>query len=442
MNDSEKYIRSAASSVPSVTSVRTNLPPQYADRRHQYMAAPLRIFEERRAYLATDYVSARVQGIDPSDFFAWTETEIRLSDVSTQSVTAFDSKLYDNFKEVLFKDRRIEYIPAGAYIETMGSTWLVTNPKNMSRAETAAIIARCRAHYSYYDAYGNIRSEPLVVDRVELLSNRTEKPENVVLPEGYFNVKCQKNAVTERLGENQRIILGKYAYYITGFVDFIEEFTYDSDSAHVLNFTIRREEPQEYDDMANKIAGGLLESWGASLFCPAAIGEGSSAPAVPSLLHNGAAVEASDEVPLTWTFSSSDENVASVDENGTVTGAGAGEAVITAALTQNPDMTASASVTVTAEAERHIAFTSPVPGSIPQYASATLTAAVFSGGVETEDAPAWSFSGGTDAAETDVSENGKSCVIRCLAASEEPLAVSVSFGDLPPAVAEIEMEGY
>lgn len=442
MNDSEKYIRAAVSSLPSAYAAQTNVPPQYADRRHQYMAAPLRMFEERRAYLATDYVAARVQGLVPGDFFAWTETEIRLSDVSTQSVTAFDAKLYDNFKKILFKDRRIAYIPAGAYVETMGSTWIVTNPKNMSSASETAVIARCRAHWSYYDDYGNVRSEPLVIDRVELLSNLPAKPENVVLPEGYFNVKCQKNAATERLGENQRIILGKYAYFITGFVDFFEEFTFDSDSAHILNFTIRREEPQEYDDMVNKIAGGLAQTWSAALSCPASVGTGVTSKASASLIHNGEAVEPRADLPLTWRFASSDEAVAFVTEDGEITGVSAGEAEITAVLSENGNMTASAVVTVTEGEDAHLSFTSPVPASVTQYETVTLTAAVIENGEETEDVPVWTFSGAPGAAHTEVSADGKRCALSCLGASDVPLTVVVSFGDLEPLSAEIEMEGY
>ena len=147
------------------------------------------MFDAQRDYLSTDYVKARVQGLDPSDFYKWTETYIRLSDVSTQSVTAFDSKQYDDFKEILFADRKIDYIPVGAYVETMGSVWLVVNPGNMSSATTNTVIARCRTHYSFYDEYGNILHEPLVVDRRSMLSNRLESPQNIELPEGYFNVK-------------------------------------------------------------------------------------------------------------------------------------------------------------------------------------------------------------------------------------------------------------
>ena len=150
MNESQKYIKSV--SHPGVTQVRNNAPAQYADRRRQYLADRRTLYDEQRDYLATDYVKARVQGLNPDDFFEWRETEIRLSDVSTQSVTAFDSKQYDDFKEILFRSRAIDYIPVGAYVKTMGSIWMVVNPGNMSSPTTNAVIARCRAHWTFYDS--------------------------------------------------------------------------------------------------------------------------------------------------------------------------------------------------------------------------------------------------------------------------------------------------
>ena len=103
MNQSQKFIKSAGASRPSVMAVRSNVPAQYGDRQYQVFSDRRAAFDEERDWLATDFVKARVQGLDPNEFFAWTETEIRLSDVSTQSVTAFDSKLYDNFNVYFFK---------------------------------------------------------------------------------------------------------------------------------------------------------------------------------------------------------------------------------------------------------------------------------------------------------------------------------------------------
>ena len=439
MNQSEKYVKSV--SHPGIAAVKTNVPVQYKDRQTQYLADRRTLYDEARDYLATDYVKARVQGLIPGDFYAWTETEIRLSDVSTQSVTAFDSKEYDNFKEILFRSRAIDYIPVGAYIETMGSIWMVVNPGNISSPTTNAVIARCRAHWTFYDEYGNIQWEPLVIDRRTMLSNRNESPENLVLMEGYFNVKCQKNANTVRLRDNQRLILGSYAYHITGFTDFFEEFTGDDDSAHVINLTVRREEPEEHDDLTNHIADGLLYTWSADISGQESVPVGGVGGARAHMLVNGSVVTPKEDKPQTWVFTVSDENILSIEPDGHYTGVSEGEATITATLTENTNLTASMKVTVAAASE-DVRFIGTVPVEIQQYSIASVSAAHEINGENTGDALTWTFSGADPNDYTAVvEEGGRSVFITCDSPSAVPLIVTAAYGNLSKSVS-IKLMGY
>lgn len=439
MNESQKYIQSV--SHPGVTQVRNNAPSQYRDRKRQYLADRRTLYDEQRDYLATDYVKARVQGLNPDDFYAWTETEIRLSDVSTQSVTAFDSKQYDDFKEILFRSRAIDYIPVGAYIETMGSIWMVVNPGNMSSPTTNAVIARCRAHWTFYDAYGNIQWEPLVIDRRTMLSNRNESPENLVLMEGYFNIKCQKNSNTIKLRDNQRMILGSYAYHITGYTDFFEEFTGDDESAHVINLTVRREEPEEHDDLTNHIADGLLYTWSAALTGPESVPVEGQIAMTAHMLKNGENAPVSADIPQTWIYSSSDETVLTADSQGVCTGISEGTATVTATLKENPDLTASMRVTVAASSE-DVRFIGTVPPSVSQYTTVEITAAHEVNGTITDDALEWEFNGADPKNYTvTVGENGRTASITCDSPSAVPLIVTARYNDLSESVS-IKLIGY
>lgn len=440
MNPSQQYVKSVSSSHPRITAVRTNTPSQYRDRRHQYMAERRSLFDEARDHLASDFVRARVQGIG-ENFFDWVETDIRLSDVSTQSVTAFDSKQYDNFKEILFRSRAVDYIPAGAYVETMGSVWMVVNTGNMSSPTANAIIARCRAHWSFYDAYGNIRWEPLVIDRATMLSNRNEQPENLVMMEGYFNVKCQKNANTVKLRDNQRIILGSDAYHITGYTDFFEEFTGDDESAHVINFTIRREEPEEHDDLENHIADGLLFTWGTELTGAASISVGETSALSAHMTLNGVSVPSEGDSVQTWVFTSSDESVASVSAGGVVEGIAEGEAVITATLNENTALNASTTVKVEA-ASGYVRFMGVIPPRLAQWQSMTVTAGYFVGG-ENQNVPlGWTFGGaGEENYAASVSADGQSVLIECFSAAAEPLVITAAYAGTSETISII-LEGY
>ena len=442
MNVSQKYIRSSSTSLPKVTPVVTNAPSQYKDRQYQYLADRRTLFDEARDYLATDFVKARVQGLK-ENFFEWTETEIRLSDVSTQSVTAFDSKQYDDFKEILFRSRKIDYIPVGAYVETMGSIWMCVNPGNMSSPTTNAVIARCRAHWTFYDGYGNIQWEPLVIDRRTMLSNRNESPENLVLMEGYFNVKCQKNANTIKLKDNQRMILGNYAYHITGDTDFFEEFTGDDDSAHVINFTVRREEPEEHDDLINHIADGYLYEWTAELVGQPEIALNSTVGVTPHMLLNGSIVYPNTQHPQTWTYTSSNPNAITVTSEGVLEAVGEGSAVITATLDQNTGLMADLEVTVV-ESGEEIRFLTVVPPSIMQYHTEMIGVSYVLNGYGQSFPPPfeWTFSGANPEDYSFIlHENGRTCMLTCNSPSQEPLVVTVSCGNATKSVS-IELIGY
>lgn len=427
--------------------VKSNTPPQYADRQHQYTADIRSMFDAQRDYLATDYVKARVQGLNPNDFYAWTETYIRLSDVSTQSVTAFDSKQYDDFKEILFPDRSIDYIPVGAYVETMGSIWLVVNPSNMGTATANTVIARCRAHYNFYDAYGNILQEPLVVDRRAMLSNRKENPSNIELPEGYFNVKCQINENTMKITDNTRFILGRNAFHVTGLTDFFEEFTFDDESAHIMTFTIRREEPQVNDDMVKRIADGLLNTWSMSLNVSGIMRLKDDTPVQidPKLKLNGEAMKASEDTPLTWEYKVTSGTGIQISETGllSATGSGMGGA-FSVTLKENPTFTKSVIVTIVSGTYGRgtLSFENSVPATLTQYSSVTIKGVWLWNNVETDDPLTWEFTeADADAYTAVVGDDGKSATITCLSASTTPLKIIIRHGN-DWGYANIKLQGY
>ena len=129
----------------------TNRPAQYNDRRNPYFGDPTARFVQAYGKYASDYTACRVQGLDsdPNNFYEWSEQLVRLADARKKG-NAIDRPI-DNYKEVLFVNRRIEYVPEGAKMETMGSTWLVTNPANISSAVGGGIIRRCNATWNHLD---------------------------------------------------------------------------------------------------------------------------------------------------------------------------------------------------------------------------------------------------------------------------------------------------
>ena len=441
--DSNKYIKNV-SAFHYGNIHNGNTPAQYKDRHKQYMAERTAMFDANRAYLSTDYVNAEVQGLIEEDFYAWVNTNIRFSDISNSSSSG--GKKIDDCKQVLFPELGIEYFPLGAKIKTMGNTWLSINPSNISSVKTKAIVERCNTSYNSYDYYGNVVTEPIIVESASMFSNGNEYQKNIVLMNGYFNVTCQLNENTAVLKENSRIILGRKAYHITGVTDCIQEFTGDRGSCHLLNFTARVEEPTESDDITeNFIASGKEFEFDCILQGVDNIPIGKSVVFTPHFIKNGELVESTKEKPISWEWESEDDKLASVDNNGSVKALSSGIARITARMVQNPSISATIDILIGEEqiVEHKVVFTSVVPDRISQFDSTVISAAYIENGTETNNPLKWDLNG-TDRKKdysVEVLGDGRSVEVTCLSPSKKNLKITASYGEYST-TAEIELLGY
>lgn len=240
--------------------VATNAPGQYNDRQKQYFDAEARQFTQRYARYSSDFVEAQVQGMNDSDPSAWETYRVRFADVVRP--TAAIQRHFDDYKMVLFEAAKVDYIRPGTKFVTMGSTWLCTNPINISGSSGSGVVRRCNAVWNYYDEDGNLQSEPIVVENSRANASESDAQESMLITKGYFNVICQANEFTRQLNTNSRVLLGKGGYRITGFSDFEQEFTEDQSSVRLLYFSIRYEEPNDaIDDIENRVAGGKNNDW-------------------------------------------------------------------------------------------------------------------------------------------------------------------------------------
>ena len=110
MNDSQKYIKNLIFGNDG-SKVVQNTPSQYNTRQKQYLSKRTEKFANERAYLATDYCQAEVQGLT-ENFYDFTSTNIRLADILSPSASS--AKRQDDYKEILLVDNRFDYLPIGA----------------------------------------------------------------------------------------------------------------------------------------------------------------------------------------------------------------------------------------------------------------------------------------------------------------------------------------
>lgn len=442
-NNSSNYINSARRRFGVGLPIAKNTPKQYATRQKQYMASRSELFENSRAYLASDYFNAEVQGLNPEDFYSWVNTNIRLSDIA-KTATATETKKLDDYKEILLPEYHIDYFPIGAKVITAGNTWLCVNPSNISSANATAVVARCNASYNSYDDFGNVITEPIVVEKYSMLGNDNVTPSNLVLMDGYFNITCQINATTRRLHQNSRIMLGNNVYHITGITDFIQEFSGDRNSCHIMKFTVRLEEVTQNDDnVKDFIANGLQYSFEAKIDGANKLNVGQTTQLEAQFVAQNAGEDIILSEEPTWEWYSSDENIAIVDEYGSVTAKSDGNAVLRAVLAQNTAISAELELVVeNLLITPYVAFIGLIPASISQYGTIDISAAYYENGAETDNELTWKFSG-ADYRDYGyvIGESGKEISLACFGASETPLAITAEYGEYTATIS-IELEGY
>lgn len=406
-----------------------NLPGQYKDRQFPYFNDNSALFRQKKLQYASDFIAAEAQGLFPDAPTEWTPCRIRMADVVNPSSAI--QRDFDDYKMIIMESPQIEYVPHGTKFKAMGSYWLMWNPINISASDGSGVVRRCKAVWNHLDYYGNVLSEPFVVESERASANDADYNREVEgVTKGYFNVFMQYNEQTAQLGENSRMILGRGAYRITGYSDFFTEFTGDYSTVRVLRFTIRYEEPKDrIDDMVNHVAGGLEFNWRIRITGTPTVGVGASTKLTAGSVRNGSDVVSTEEYPITYLWESSDESVCSVDEGGNITGIAPGNAVITAKLAQNPEISQSVTVTVAeATGTTEVRFTSTLPEKMSAYQTLTVSAAQFRDGAETGETVEFDLSGAKKSSYTAIfGEN--SVEITCWGGSVTPLTVTASCGE-------------
>lgn len=434
----EKSIKNTLLTMNGLVSFTNNAPSQYADKQTQYFSPETKTFIQTYAKYSSDYVQCQVQGIDLSQPLGWQTRMLRMADVVRPSTAI--QRHFDDYKIILFADRDIEYVQPGTKIVAMGSAWLAINPANISAADGGSLVRRCNAVWNFLDYYGNVLSEPIIVENERANANDSDSQESQYITKGYFNVICQYNEFTRQIDTNTRLILGTGAYRVTGYSDFETEFTGDYSTVRLLSFTVRYEEPNDtIDDMENHVAGGKSFTWNIRISGANSLTAGTTTQLVVQSSRNHETVQDTSEYPIDYTWESSDESVFTVDKNGLVTAVGAGDATVRVTLVQNTTQHINYAISVT-ESTDGVFFTSTVPKSIAAYDESVITAAFFENGEETGETVTFTFSG-ADEGSYGVLIGPKAVTIYCYGYSATPLTVTASYG-IYSVSTDIELEGF
>lgn len=365
----------------------------YADGtlQTQYFQNETTAYAAEVGHLASNVFAAECQGLNPDDFFEWRKVKlrsIRAAQAQTGSTMPGDwQRIY------IFAPQNATYLPQGAMVKYADNTWLVYKDKNIAAVFGSAIVRRCNAVVNLLDWYGNVVHLPISYAKMETLGNAPHTTENTITSKNYIACICQINEYSEKFTENTRIILGKTAYAMRGLDDFTREFTDDPESCHLLSFTIERTELQSFDNAELGVADYYGLSWNIAVNYNNSMQPGMAQQLTATSRRNGLPADGDEEHPVSYLYSSSDENVLTVDENGLVVAVGQGTASITVSLAQNPAVQQKVEIEVPAAESEYVAFTTTLPKTLHEGETVDIGIAHFVNGETVPDDMSIVFSG-------------------------------------------------
>lgn len=419
-----------------------NTPAQYGDKKTPYYADVTEIFTQEYARYASDYMGGTLQYFDENGGMVFEDVTFRFANVVNPSAAI--QRHFDDYKIVLFDQRKFDYLQPGAKLVTMGSTWIAFNPDNISSTVANGIFRRCNAVWNYLDFWGNVVSEPIIVEPERANASTPDAQNSQRISTGYYNVICQYNDFTRQVNDNTRIILGSKSYEVTGYGDFSTEFTGDYSTLRLLSFSIRVQAKNDVtDDMANHVAGGLAFDYKATIYGLDSVTIGKNTTYSVVSFRNGEQLPMTgDEAPV-YTFSVDNAFAATITTGGNLTALQAGTVTITATLAQNPNIQATKEVEIIGVGSAGIRFRSQIPTSAEPYTSFEITAGIYDSGGNfvSSDYVDWTLSGANESAYS-YAVNRNTITVNVFGYSATPLVITASKGALTPVSASVELCGW
>lgn len=437
------YIKDGRLASSRMNPVVTNAPSGTVPIHTKYNDETAAYYDTYAQY-ADNVFDAEIQGLDYSDFYKWTKVRIRSSNVIDPST---GENLSISWQKILILDKHIDFVPIGAYLKYNNATWIVYNPDNIASSTGGAIVIRCNQTYNTLDYYGNIVKTPMFVAKGTILASSPYYMEYSATIDGYQHIVMQLNDVTSKITNNTRIILGKSAFGMYGVSDFPEEFTGDMETCHILRADLRLQETIKSDDLVNHVADGKGFSFDLNIGAVHKMSVGDTQQLTVTPRRNMETI-AYPHPTITYRWGSTDENVATVDDNGVVTAVGIGRASIFCVLNENDSINTTANIQVYSDRDRQtfLDFTSPIPTSVKAHSSLQITASYYEDGEPSDSGDfEWKLSGADEQSYSyNVLNHGKRINIEFYRPSSNPLEVAASIyreSDIS-ATASINIIGY
>jgi len=259
-----------------------------------------------------------------------------------------------------------EEIKRGDLVNWDNEYWLIISEIGHKRySYYKGIIQKCNYNIKF-NFEGTIKQFPAIVDSRVF---DVETNQYLSIPAGKIVVTMQSNVDSENINIGQRFIKMKQAWKVTGI---------DRTKNGLLMLYCDLDTITASDDVVNEVANAgdyvyTLEITNGEI---ASIQENNTLQLTTQVKLNGNVV-----TDKTISFSCDNPSIASVDENGLVTAISTGECIITASLTDNPNIYDTISIIVTALSQHNYAVTISGNTQITKNYTSTYTATFTDNGV-------------------------------------------------------------
>lgn len=247
----------------------------------------------------------------------------------------------DDWKEFLSPEPDFD-LPYGLYLRWKNNYWIVYNKENFDYPTRGVICRRCITTFNWIDEWGNLREYPVSIGKPKEASDYVNV--QFTNPGGFNVFYMQLDQYSKYIRPNDRFMVGNDGYWTSykvqggGVANYLREETMNATSTGLLSLICFTYEGNDDTDnleigVANyyeKIFTMELDQYEIQQY------SGFSIKIIPTIKRG---ITIKDNVELSWR--SSDENIVTVNEDGTITLIDKGEADIICTMAKNDSVTKS-----------------------------------------------------------------------------------------------------
>ena len=311
---------------------------------------------------------------------------LKFDDIEAHVIHAIDKstgmKQGDDFRELIFRDLDVT-VELGTCWYFDDNYWLAINLDEYNRTSKNIFVRRCNNSLRWYDPEdGHLIEIPCILG-YDTTSPSPQVDNDVVTPNNKIEIICQGNPITSAIKVNQRFMFRGRPFKVTGYNNYMWLDEKRKDPS-IIYMDAYLDEISPYDDLLNNIEYNKETNYKIQ------IDQGNitqlteyTTQLTTTIWQDGVIVTK----PVTW--SSSDKDIVSVDNTGTIVlkGQGGSSAQITAQLGENTDVKATIDVNIESVIENNYQIkVSPQFTQVKQNQTIQFTASLYNNNVKQDNA--------------------------------------------------------